>query len=237
VAHARGDGEQALALLEESLMLSREVTDTRGVALALASLGSILNQRNDPARAAELLWESLGLHRGLGDRWGIAQCLDELAGAMMQGQQWRSAALLLGAAERIQAQLGAAPLAPARARRDRWLPSLRARLGESDLRAALEEGRSLQPEQVVERALGQVGDVERAASPLGGLPGAADGYGLTPREREVIEVVAEGATDREVAARLVIAERTVKTHLQSVFRKLGARNRTEAVARYREHQG
>jgi len=56
---------------------------------------------------------------------------------------------------------------------------------------------------------------------------------LTPREREVIELVEEGATDREIASRLVIAERTVKVHLQSIFRKLDARNRTQAVTRYR----
>jgi DNA-binding NarL/FixJ family response regulator len=56
---------------------------------------------------------------------------------------------------------------------------------------------------------------------------------LTPREREVIELVEEGSTDREIANRLSIAERTVKVHLQSIFRKLDARNRTQAVTRYR----
>jgi DNA-binding NarL/FixJ family response regulator len=56
---------------------------------------------------------------------------------------------------------------------------------------------------------------------------------LTPREREVIELVEQGATDREIAERLIIAERTVKVHLQSIFRKLDARNRTDAAARYR----
>ena len=60
---------------------------------------------------------------------------------------------------------------------------------------------------------------------------------LTAREREVIKLLTDGATDREIALRLSIAERTVRVHLQSIFRKVGARNRTEAVERYRASRG
>jgi DNA-binding NarL/FixJ family response regulator len=55
---------------------------------------------------------------------------------------------------------------------------------------------------------------------------------LTPREQQVLTQLTSGARDREIADRLVIAERTVKNHVQSILRKLGARNRTEAVARF-----
>ena len=54
---------------------------------------------------------------------------------------------------------------------------------------------------------------------------------LTPREQQVLAQMTSGARDREIADRLVIAERTVKNHVQSILRKLGARNRTEVVAR------
>jgi DNA-binding NarL/FixJ family response regulator len=60
---------------------------------------------------------------------------------------------------------------------------------------------------------------------------------LTARERDVIKLLTDGATDREIALRLSIAERTVRVHLQSIFRKVGARNRTEAVDRYRASRG
>lgn len=52
---------------------------------------------------------------------------------------------------------------------------------------------------------------------------------LTPREREILQGVAEGWTNREIAQRLSVAERTVETHLAAVFQKLGVRNRAEAV--------
>jgi DNA-binding NarL/FixJ family response regulator len=57
---------------------------------------------------------------------------------------------------------------------------------------------------------------------------------LSPREFEVLEMVAQGLYDREIAGQLVITERTVKKHVQNILRKLRARNRVEAVARLRE---
>jgi DNA-binding NarL/FixJ family response regulator len=62
-------------------------------------------------------------------------------------------------------------------------------------------------------------------------PSPAIGAGLSSREREVLELIARGARDREIAAILVVSEGTVKKHVQNILRKLHARNRAEAVAR------
>jgi DNA-binding NarL/FixJ family response regulator len=58
-----------------------------------------------------------------------------------------------------------------------------------------------------------------------------DAVALSGREREVVSLMATGATNREIAARLHLSPHTVKEHTSAVYRKLGVRNRTEAVQR------
>jgi DNA-binding NarL/FixJ family response regulator len=55
---------------------------------------------------------------------------------------------------------------------------------------------------------------------------------LSRRELEVLALIAEGATNAEIAERLVIAVSTVGSHIKSILRKLEVRNRTQAAARY-----
>jgi len=57
--------------------------------------------------------------------------------------------------------------------------------------------------------------------------------GLTDREVQILRLVADGLTDREIAETLVLSSRTVEGHVARLIHKLGARNRTEAVARFR----
>ena len=56
---------------------------------------------------------------------------------------------------------------------------------------------------------------------------------LSARERDVLRLLAEGMTDRDIATALAISPRTVESHVSSVLRKLGVRNRAEAAQRYR----
>jgi ATP/maltotriose-dependent transcriptional regulator MalT len=57
---------------------------------------------------------------------------------------------------------------------------------------------------------------------------------LSERELEVLALIAAGESNREIAGRLFVSTSTVKTHVNNLFRKLSARNRTQAVARARE---
>jgi DNA-binding NarL/FixJ family response regulator len=78
------------------------------------------------------------------------------------------------------------------------------------------------------------GSAEHAGSvgASAGVPGSRLEDVLSPRELEVLAVIAEGASNSEIADRLVIADTTVQSHVQHILRKLEVRNRTEAAARY-----
>ncbi len=75
--------------------------------------------------------------------------------------------------------------------------------------------------------LGAATWVEKARGELGRIGGRRREEGLTPAERRVAALVAEGGTNREVAAALFVTERTVASHLSHVYAKLGVRSRTE----------
>jgi DNA-binding NarL/FixJ family response regulator len=68
-----------------------------------------------------------------------------------------------------------------------------------------------------------------------GRTGKAGGLeGLSPRENDVLRMLADGLTDREIAQALVISPRTVETHVSNILHKLNVRKRAEAAQRYRE---
>jgi len=79
--------------------------------------------------------------------------------------------------------------------------------------------------------LGAATWVEKARGELGRIGGRVREAGLTPAERRVAALVAEGRTNREVAAALFVTERTVASHLSHVYAKLGVRSRTELARR------
>ncbi|MDX1437263.1 MAG: response regulator transcription factor [Anaerolineales bacterium] len=119
---------------------------------------------------------------------------------------------------------------------------------EQDLLGALNAGadgyvlKNLEPEDL-ERAIVQVREGMGVLSPevtktvldaLQQPKRAVGSAGLSPRELEVIKLVAEGATTGQVAARLYISESTVKTHIKNILKKLDAANRVEAI--HKAHQ-
>jgi ATP/maltotriose-dependent transcriptional regulator MalT len=59
--------------------------------------------------------------------------------------------------------------------------------------------------------------------------GQVAALGITPRELEILELIAQGLSNKEIADRVFVSENTVKTHSSRVFDKLGARRRTQAV--------
>lgn len=74
----------------------------------------------------------------------------------------------------------------------------------------------------------------RPAPPFDGNPNAQKALGLSPREMDVLTLIADGLSNKEIAARLNVSANTVKTHVARVLEKLEVRRRTAALARARE---
>jgi len=90
------------------------------------------------------------------------------------------------------------------------------------IRAAA-RGESLLPADVVDKVVAHLVDGGRGTLPV-------EQETLSPREAQVLGMLAEGAANKEIARRLEISERTVKAHVTGIFNKLGAGSRAEAVA-------
>jgi two-component system, NarL family, nitrate/nitrite response regulator NarL len=83
------------------------------------------------------------------------------------------------------------------------------------------------------RALRYFADAARRGRQVSGAEGDLM-LGLSPRENDVLAMLADGLTDREIADALTISPRTVETHVSNILHKLGVRNRAEAAQRYRQ---
>ncbi|MGK5112911.1 response regulator transcription factor, partial [Geodermatophilus sp. CPCC 205506] len=100
-------------------------------------------------------------------------------------------------------------------------PARRA-LGEQRWAARVAEGRALDRPAAVALALGE--------GPAPAAPAAPPSGPLTRRQLEVAGLVAQGLTDREIAARLVISPRTAESHVEQILARLGFRSRAEIAA-------
>ncbi|MDR7521690.1 MAG: response regulator transcription factor [Armatimonadota bacterium] len=92
---------------------------------------------------------------------------------------------------------------------------------------AVRSGMSTVHPGITRRLLDRISLMSRSRAP-GGAPLHSDG--LTDRELEILVELAKGASSREMAARLYVSESTVKSHLRAIYRKIGARGRSQAVA-------
>jgi predicted ATPase/DNA-binding CsgD family transcriptional regulator len=218
-ALAQGDHEAARAALEEGVAICREIEDDWALALALRNLGIGAFRQGDYEQAAARLGESLTVLGETGNPLYM-QNLELLAAAVSMQGDHEQAARLFGAAEALREAVGAFVLPLYRAEYDRGLAAARSGLEEGAFSAAWSEGLAMTPEQAVEYALG----TEEAAPPT-----PKDTALLSAREVEVLQLVAEGLTDPQVAERLYLSPRTVGVHLRSIYRKLGVPSRAAAT--------
>jgi non-specific serine/threonine protein kinase len=231
IARLDGDVSRATTCLEDALVVSQEIGFAFGRAESLTYLGEAVRDQGDDARAASLLAQGMTAYQELGDRVGIALCLTGLASIAGAAGQAEQAARLFGAADAISDTVGHRPRPGEDPHRERALSALRSRLDERTLVAAWNAGRALTQDEAIAAARTVV-DAAAAADTTRRRDAAA--AGMTPKEREVLCLIAAGLSNLEIADRLFVTRRTITTHVEHIFAKLGVRTRTEAAIQARD---
>jgi predicted ATPase/DNA-binding CsgD family transcriptional regulator len=226
VIRDQGDYERAVALHSESLALFRKVGDKHFTAWALCNLGVVALYQGDHKQAGAFCGESLTLSREIGDIWLVEQGLAVLAGAAALKRQYEQAALLFAASETLRNSLGRHRSIADQADFDKRVASTRAGLGDTAFATAWTQGSHMPLEEAIEAAL----------APTESLSAGTAKSPFTLREREVVALVAQGLTNREIASRLMISERTADTHVQHILNKLGVSSRVQVAAWAVEHE-
>jgi ATP/maltotriose-dependent transcriptional regulator MalT len=235
VAYGQGDLIRAKAEYEHALALARATGTTLFASYALKYLGFVDCALGNLSGAAAAFAESFALGKVAEDQPGSLVRLAGVAVLAVGCGDAEAATRMLGATESQSLALGMPLPLPVRTDYNRALDAARAALGEQRFAAAWEAGRGLSHEAAVAEAQAFVATVESAPLTTA-LAGPVEDVGLTPRELEVLRLVAAGRTNREIAAALYISVPTVKRHLSTILGKLGVSSRMEATAHARAHR-
>jgi non-specific serine/threonine protein kinase len=238
-AYYQDDYATARDCFTEVLALPRDECDAVTTAMAQANLALTACAQGDFAAARAAYREGLPIARDLENWECSALLLEGLAGLAMEQDHPAQLLQFLGAAQALRDAM-TAPMPPVGVEwLERMLGFAETRLGPATLAAALLEGRTAPINTVLDAALDYVAEppgrdgsavADRTAPPLQ-TPSPAEQRTavLSVREREVLSLVAEGLSNKQIAARLVLSPLTVRTHLTSICGKLKVASRTAAV--------
>jgi DNA-binding CsgD family transcriptional regulator len=222
---------QAHALLADDAAANESIAEARAVAASIdntwlvaaadAELAQLVRRAGDSKRADDL---DHGALRARADgAWlpDVVASLEALAFGAAASESHAEACRLLAAASALRETLGVVR-PPAQADDfDAALDGARRSLGDAEFAAAWTEGRLLTATDAVAYASRARGERKRPS---------AGWQSLTPMELRVVECVAEGMTNPQIAERLFVARGTVKVHLTHIFTKLGVATRSELAA-------
>ncbi|MDQ4053069.1 MAG: LuxR C-terminal-related transcriptional regulator [Actinomycetota bacterium] len=221
-----GAVEQGVARCEEGRELCQAQGETWALSWILFVLSFLRLVQNENEDVRSDLENMLRIKVAFNDVLGILQAAELLAWVAVAHGDPRRAARILGSNEALWRPLGAYLLSfgPYLARHEWCLVQARAALGNEAFKKELREGAGMDLKQLAAFALNEAVEEEHRA------PSPRDDHVLTPREREICGLVAEGLTDKQIAERLTLSPRTVQTHVANILSKLAFRSRAQIAA-------
>jgi predicted ATPase/DNA-binding CsgD family transcriptional regulator/DNA-binding XRE family transcriptional regulator len=193
---------------------------------ALLTSARVAAAAGDAARARDDAYQALTNGHDIESRTGIIDALECLGGLARDAEDQHKAVRLLGAADAVRQTTGYQRYQLHQTRYDAAVLELRSSLGDAAFSQAWNEGGALTTDDAVTYALR--GRRERSR-PAAGWPS------LTPAERDVARLVAEGLANKDIAARLFVSPRTVQTHLTHMYGKLGVSSRVQLAQEAARH--
>lgn len=230
LASVQGNPQEAAVHDSAALAHFLAVGNLASATILRFHLALVLRQLDDLPGAVRLLQDGLQTSAALQNRWLL--CLGVEATVLLTGEgaDAERRARLLGAGDMLVQATGSLPDNLERVS-GQSLARLRAQLGQHDLEAARRQGRSLLFSEIVTLAMSLLEDVAR--TPTSPAPSAQEHTlksALSARETEVLQLVAEGLTSKQIGKQIFLSPKTVNYHLTSIFNKLGVESRAQAVA-------
>lgn len=225
-AREAGDLELSDQCSRESLEILSEIGHVWGVSLALLGIGRVHQLRGETDEALAIFRQGLKTLQSLGDHILVLRYLEFFIYVAEDFGDLLAAVRIAAAATRIRDTMGYQLRYQAEERTFyAFIDRMKKKLGDSDYEDQWSIGNQLTVDQAIEEAMAIHTARTRASATSG-----SDSSILTPRERDVLQLVVQGKTDQVIANELFVSYRTVTTHVTNILNKLGANTRTEATA-------
>ena len=222
LAAQRGQLAQARAFYDEGQALARHMGLRQLSASTACNIGELALDQHNLALACASFKDGLATAFELGEQVIVSCCLDGLAQLCLRTSRAASAARLFASGELLRETIGSPLSAVELERHERSMTTLQAQLDRDAFAHEWAQGRVAPLERIVAQAM-----MIEPAPALARAPGRPDPAGLTPREIEVLRLVAQGLSDRGVAKRLRISPATVSKHVANLLGKTALKNRVE----------
>jgi excisionase family DNA binding protein len=222
----RGNLERGIPMTEEAIAGLRQLGERTYVAIALANLADAEAARGDMIRALDLAMESLQLFERMSNHVYLAEVLEITGRLLADLKCYREAVTAFGVAGRYWAATGATRDTTYQERHSQAVSASRDALGLVEYQRLFDDAKEKPVGLVAAMTQSTIDAMHRAAA----NERADEREFVTPRELDVLRLLADGLTDQQIADQLFLSKRTVSTHVANLLNKLDVDSRTAAAS-------